>query len=449
MAISSVNTSAWTEITTDLATVAIPGTPQAGDRMLLLVTWKDFSRTLTVSGWTSCGAAFADGSVGSGNGTGSMKVQAFYRDWQSGDANPVLDWDATTNLLAGAIVNLIRKAADEEWSTPLLVTAAWPSSSSQTISASSTVLVPDGAFVRGLIGLRNDTVLFTRTATTGIDAASGVTWNGNYTESPGTHRTSTTGNDGAADSGLRLVTSGGSGITLRQTATISTAETGAALWIVQAVRKEARPAAFSIAWTGFAPTVSVSAGNVTVTPGSFALAWAGLAPTVTASDHKSVTPASFALTFTGFAPAVTASNHQTVTPAPFTLAWTGLAPTVTTGAGVVVTPNPFALAFSGFAPAVAISNHQLVTPNPFALAFSGFAPSVLTPLRADPLPFALAWIGMAPTVTATGGAIVGGLPPRPIAAMRSRPSGTVLAASPAGTARSAVPAGSATHGRPS
>jgi len=427
VAISSVNTSGWTEITTDLATVTIPATPQAGDRMLLLVAWKDFNRTLTVSGWTSCGAAFADGSVASGNGTGSMKVQAFYRDWQSGDANPVLDWDATTSLLAGAIVNLIRKGADEVWTTPVLRTAAWPSSSSQTISASATTDIPNGAFVRGLIGIRNDTVLFTRGATTGLDAASGITWAGNYTESPGTHRTSTTGNDGAADSGLRIVTTGGTGITLRQQAVLSTAETGSALWIVQGVNTQVTPGAFGIVFTGFAPTVTVGAGNVTVSPGIFAIVWTGLAPTVTASDNKSVTPAAFSLAFTGFAPTVTASNHQSVTPVAFALAWTGFAPTVTTGAGVVVTPNPFAIAWGGFAPVVTASNHKSVTPNPFAIAWGGLTPVVTASNHKSvtPAPWVIAWTGMAPTVASTGG--VG--PSRlqtPIGVARGRPVSVIF-----------------------
>lgn len=228
----------WTEITADQATVPIPTSPappQAGDRMWLLVSWKDVARTLTISGWTSGGTAFADGAVAAGNGTGSMKVQAFYRDWQSGDTAPVLDWDAITNLLARAAIIVLAKAADETWDPPVFRSAAWPATSTtQTVAASASASVPDGSAVLAWIGLR-DNLTITR-PTTGIDDSGGlITWNGDHVQAPATNHSTTTGNDGAGSGGYRLVTDGAINPTLRVTATISAAETGAVGWIIQDV----------------------------------------------------------------------------------------------------------------------------------------------------------------------------------------------------------------------
>lgn len=232
MAISVPSTSTWAEATADTSGT-IPGSPAAGDRMLLWVVWKDQGVTLaTPSGWNLIDT-FSDGSVGSGNGTGSVRQSVFYRDWQSGDAGPTLDFGAGT-LLLGVFSQLLRKAGGETWGPPTMVSAAWPSGSSQTVSASASTFVPNGAYVGACIGIRDDSGTFTRAATTGIDVASGITWNGNYVEAPATHFSTTTGNDLSADAGYRLVTTGGT-VTLRVTATIAASETGSIVWIVQAL----------------------------------------------------------------------------------------------------------------------------------------------------------------------------------------------------------------------
>jgi hypothetical protein len=223
----------WGEFTAD-GSVGLGPSPQAGDRHFLFVHWKAFNTTLAVSGWTEVGTVFADGAVASGNGVGSVAAAVFYRDWQSGDGNPVLDWSVSPTQ-AGAHTQLWRKGASETWDTPLKVTAAWPATATtQTISASSSVAVPDGSVVIASIGLRDDSAVFTRAATTGIDVASGITWAANYVEAPSAHGNFTSGADGAYDAGYRLVTTGGS-VTLRVTATISAVETGSIQWIVQGV----------------------------------------------------------------------------------------------------------------------------------------------------------------------------------------------------------------------
>lgn len=237
MAVSFRVTGAWAELTAD-GSVAIPATPQAGDRLYLFARWKDFAITAQVtspSGWTKL-TEFADGSVTSGNGTGSVKVACWYRDWQSGDADPTIDFSTNPNN-ASAVIMVMAKASTETWLTPVAVTAAMTTwtTTSQTVSASSTAAVLGAGVVMGLIGIRDDTATMTR-PTTGIDDSAGaVTWNGNYVESPATHHSTTTGDDGAADLGYRLVSAGATA-TLRMTGTISAAETGAALWVVQGIQ---------------------------------------------------------------------------------------------------------------------------------------------------------------------------------------------------------------------
>lgn len=232
MAITTKASGSWAELTATAA-VTIPGAPAAGDRMFLYATWKDFSVTASVTGWTAIGAEFTDGAVATGNGTGSMKVQAWYKDWKTGDTNPTLTFSA--GVLAAAVIIILAKDATETWNEPGTVTAAWPvTATTQTISASSTIYVSNSAMVYAFIGIRDDSATFTR-PTTAIDVASGITWNGNHATTPGTNFSTTTGNDMAASGGLRGVTTAGVTATLRVTATISAVETGAIKWIVQAL----------------------------------------------------------------------------------------------------------------------------------------------------------------------------------------------------------------------
>src|SRR3990170_1811003 len=262
MAISLKTAGTWAEYIAD-GTVAIPGSPAAGDRMFLFASWKNWAITAAVSGWTAIGSEFADGAVDKGNGTGSMKVMAWYRDWQSGDTNPTLAFTTMgANDIAGAVIQLWQKASMEVWSTPLTVTGAMTNwtTSSQVFSASATVAVPNGAVVMGLVGIRDNSATMTRGATTGIDdSAAAITWAANYVESPVTHFDTTTGFDMSADLGHRLVTTGATA-TLRMEGTISASETGAGKWVVQGVTVATNVPAENAAWTGTAnqPSVGVS-----------------------------------------------------------------------------------------------------------------------------------------------------------------------------------------------
>lgn len=354
MAISLRVAGTWAELTADGA-VAIPATPQAGDRMYLFARWKDFSVTATVANWTEL-EEFADGSATSGNGTGSVKVGCWYRDWQSGDSNPTIDFSASpTN--ASVVIMVMQKGADEVWDTPVARTAAMTNwtTTPQSVSASATAEVRSSGAVIGLIGIRDDTATMTR-PTNGIDDAGGlVTWNGNYVESPATHHSTTTGDDGAADLGYRLVTTGASGVTLRLTGTISAAETGAALWVVQGVNTLLTPANISVTISGFAPQL-----QLTLTPVATNLSATQFAPQL----QLALTPPAAILSTSGFAPVL---NLQ-ITPASSTVTFVSFPAQLRE----VVIPASVALSMTGFTAKL----HEQTTPPAAALSLGSFVPVI-------------------------------------------------------------------------
>jgi len=213
--------------------LAVPAAQLTGDLVIVLASWKDFGITALVSGYTEI-TQFADGTTATGNGLGSMKVGAWYKVATSdAEADPTLDFSTTVNLLGEGTIIVFSKSLSF-WHQPKFVTAAWAASAGPaTVSASSIIDVPDGAAVIGLVGIRDDSATITRATTAISDLAGAVTWNGNYAESPATHASTTTGNDMSCDAGYRLVTTGASGVTLRQSIDALTAsETGALLWIV-------------------------------------------------------------------------------------------------------------------------------------------------------------------------------------------------------------------------
>lgn len=396
MAVAFARVGTWAEFTTDLQTVAIPASTAAGERMFLWVQWKDQSITLaTPSGWNLVsGSNFSDGSTGTGNGTGSMRQSVFWRDWQSGDANPQLDFSTATGLLAEAVIINFTKGASDTWGTPVAVSAAhsWGTSSTTT-SASSSSTIRGGAVVMCGVAVRDDSATMTR-PTTGIDVASGITWNGNYAEQPATHYSTTTGDDHSGDLGYRLVAAGGGGsATLRATGTISAAETGSLVWVVQGANNDQAPTPASptaLALSTFAPTVTKT-NNQRVTPTTLALTTSRFAPVL----KLSVVPPVKALSLAGFAPSVTLP--KLVTPPTKALSMSAFAPSVSATANQRVTPTTAALSASTFAPTV--STPRLVTPGAASLATSRFSPTVLTPRTVTPGSAGLSLSASAPSVS--------------------------------------------------
>lgn len=325
--------------------------------MYLFARWKDFSVTATVANWEEL-TEFADGSTSAGNGTGSVKVGCWYRDWQPGDADPTIDFSSSPDN-ASVVITVMQKDADDVWLTPVARTAAMTNwtTTSQIVSASATAAVPSGGVVMGLIGIRDDTATMTR-PTTGIDDSTGaVTWNGNYVESPATHHSTTTGFDGAADLGCRLVSIGATA-TLRMTGTISAAETGAALWVIQGTTIVVTPAPASLGFTTFTPTLRLG-----VTPATVALE----VTTFTPSLRSSVVPSRASFAITSLAPTL----YVSITPARANLTISTFSPSLASA----VTPATRSLTIISFAPTLS----GAVTPATFNLVLTAFAPSLWPP----------------------------------------------------------------------
>ena len=238
MAITARAEGTWQQGLIADTAITIPAGAADGDRMFVLASWKDYAITAQITspaGWTQV-TEFADGAVTAGNGVGSMKVACWYKDWASGDTAPTIDFSSVTNLVACAVMVVFQKAAGETWGTPdfLTGTHSWTTTNSNAFS-STTRVTNAGELVIGLAGVRDDSATFTRPATGITHQSAATTWTSNYVEYPATHASTTTGNDMAADAGYRIVNAGGSSNTFAQQATLSAAETGAALWVIQGV----------------------------------------------------------------------------------------------------------------------------------------------------------------------------------------------------------------------
>ena len=236
MAITVPTSQAWATFTAD-TTVTIP-TTQQGDRIWIFAVWKDFAVTAAISGWTEL-VEVADGAVSTGNGTGSIKVGAWYLDrGGSAPSNPTLDITGAQALIGGVCVVVARKDSGDTWDTPLQTSQAHTlNTTGQSVQAGTELAVPNGSVVFGVLGVRDDSTTFTRDPDEGLshDPSSGtLIWNGNVVELPATHLNTTTGNDLSGDVVHRFVTTGDT-VALRQAAILSASESGIALWVVQSV----------------------------------------------------------------------------------------------------------------------------------------------------------------------------------------------------------------------
>lgn len=237
MAISFVDVSTvWqgTASGTSLS-VTIPAGASSGHRMYVLAAWKAFGTTASITDWTEV-TEFADGSVASGANVGSVKVGCWYKDHDGSESNPSITFSVSVTVAAACML-VFSKGGGDSWSTPLFATAAIALATNWTATASSNLDIPSGSLVLPLVGFRDDSATMTRGADAGVDddGSPAMTWAADYVESPATHFSSTVGDDLSADTGYRLVTTGANGVTLISTGTLSANETGAALWVVQAI----------------------------------------------------------------------------------------------------------------------------------------------------------------------------------------------------------------------
>jgi hypothetical protein len=231
MAISFlVSNDSWSEYVADGA-LNLPGSPQSGDRMFIFATWKTFTITASVANWTAVGAEFTDGAVAAGNGTGSMKVQCWYRDWQSGDSNPTLDFSANPGQ-ALANMGIFRKGANETWDTPAIANAAIAAASNWTATANANPGVTANDLLMAFYGFRDDSATMSAQTLT----QTGVTF-GPVTKlsAVAAHGSATSGNDASCDMVYSIASSGTGSAPPVATGTISASETGAALFIRQRV----------------------------------------------------------------------------------------------------------------------------------------------------------------------------------------------------------------------
>lgn len=434
MAISAGAAGAWAAANATTQTVTLP-THSAGQMLLVIVGAKSASiasvnQTTSTSGWTRIASA-VDGSVNSGNGTGSVSQAIFYKiATSSSETNPVIAF-ATTATPSIAVAQSYSKGGGEVWLTPVVVQAATTNATSISVTMPSNPGITAGDW--GVIAhtTRDDSALTVPTWTaTGTTLAAVV-------EYPATAIASGTSDDMAGDSAYRSVTSGTASAAPVVTGTQAAAETGMTCFIrlrVEAANPQTvTPTTASLTLTTFASTVTATQVTL-VTPSTASLTSATFAPTVTASDHKTVTPttastttATFApvialavtpaileTTTATFAPTVTATDHQIATPATASLATESFAPTVLTP--VLVTPDVLALTVTALEPTVTATDHKTVTPAIAALALTTFEPDVeafqgltLVPASAD-----LALSTFAPSIVLTENQLV-------------TPSGAVLA----------------------
>ena len=230
MSISGRAAGTWAIGTADPTTFLIPAGATTGDLMVLMVTWKPYTVTATVSGWTEL-TEWADGTTGAGNGSGSMKVGVWYKEHDGSETDPSWDASATANIGAG-VVTVFQKGAGETWVAPDYRVGAintWGTGGGTT-SASTAIELTAGDIVLALVGIRDDSTEFGRGTATGIGGAE-ATWSGNYTEYPTTHYSTTTNLDMSADAGYRAVATGAAEVTLTAQGTLSASETGSVLFV--------------------------------------------------------------------------------------------------------------------------------------------------------------------------------------------------------------------------
>lgn len=205
-------------------------------RVFCIATWKDFSITATCADLTTSAAwteidESADGSVGTGNGTGSMKVAIYYFDWNGVDTGgPRVTFSTGTSLLAAACTLTFSKGATEAWATPTFTTGSQASSSTISVTGAANLNYAAGDLLIAALGIRDDGSFTNFSA-----SATGITWASAFNVSPGTDASTTLGNDMSASAGYRIASSGTSSAAPTMSGTLAAAETGRGTFIRQAL----------------------------------------------------------------------------------------------------------------------------------------------------------------------------------------------------------------------
>lgn len=229
-AITFVDVTAWKVfIDAPTNTVTIPAGAASGDRMFFFGCWKDYLVNATLTDWNEV-AEFADGTVASGAGTGSVKVGCWYKDHDGSEAAVGLTFSGGGLQISGGTIIAFRKDGGDTWEAPAAATAAIALATNWTATASTDPGITAGDVLIGFCAFRDDSATMTRNATTGLDAT-GITWASNLNESPATHLSTSSGQDISGDLGYRIASSGTASAAPTMSGTLAADETGAALWV--------------------------------------------------------------------------------------------------------------------------------------------------------------------------------------------------------------------------
>lgn len=224
MAITPRAVGAWaaSNATTQVVTLA---THVTGDMLIVRCAQKPYSAapTCATSGWAEVGTAYQNGTTANGNGSGSVKLMAFWKiATSSSETNPTITWN-TTSAPGCAVAVTYQKASNEIWSTPVGAGGGDATlRTSQTATISSHIAVESGDLIDFF-----DIVGDNQTLTVPVITQTGVTYSAT-TEYPATALSSGTSNDIAADGGYRTATSGTSSAAAVVTWTVGASTQGGA-----------------------------------------------------------------------------------------------------------------------------------------------------------------------------------------------------------------------------
>jgi hypothetical protein len=247
MAIAPRAVGTWAAVNATTQTVTLP-THASGDMLIVRAVCKPYSATpvINTSGWAAVGTAYANGTTGSGNGTGSVKAVAFYKEaTSSSETNPVITWGTTVTPGAAAAVSYQKDGGGNIWMTPVGDGGGDTSAGTgHSATIQSHVSVTAGDMVDAFTGICDDTTMTVPTFTqTSVTYAA-------VTEYPATALTSTTSDDISADGCYRLASSGTSSAAAVVTGTTSTSETGTS-WMTRL--RQVVPKSTSVGEVSLAP----------------------------------------------------------------------------------------------------------------------------------------------------------------------------------------------------
>lgn len=236
MAISFVASTVWANSTGGtIQPGAWPTGTTTDDRVYCIATWKDFSVTATcaddttAAAWTELDES-ADGSVATGNGTGSMKVGVWYYDFVGGsDTGPRVTFTGGPPLSMATQLTF-RKDASDTWGTPTFTNGNQAASSTISVTGGSNLNYAAGDLLIAVLGIRDD-----GTFTSFSADATGITWASAFNAAPAANGSTTNGNDCSAAAGYRIASSGTSSAAPTMSGTLAATETGRGTFIRQTV----------------------------------------------------------------------------------------------------------------------------------------------------------------------------------------------------------------------